>query len=62
MKKLRHHYSGKKSKRFWKIVNDEMRTTESETAYALGCCLQNLEGFVLRYISNNTDKKFVADE
>jgi len=56
-KKLHEHYSGKKSIRFWKIINKELPEENWDAAYSLGCVLQNTEGFVLNYINNHRRKK-----
>ena len=46
-KKLNPRYSGRKSDRFWKIVNS-LNDTDNEVMYALGVALQDLEYYVLR--------------
>lgn len=48
----RRKYSGDGSVRFWKRVNALPRSQGGETAYMLGCALQDLEARVLIYLDN----------
>lgn len=48
--KLKRHYSGNHSKRFWDRVNKIPRNEHGETAYMLGVVLQEVELRVLRYL------------
>ena len=52
------HYSGDKSRKFWKRVNS-LRGKDWDAAYAMGVMLQNLEGSVLREINKRLKKKGV---
>ncbi len=56
MDKEYHHYSGRKSKKFWKRVN-KLNERQGEL-YSLGVALQNLEEFVLILLDDaEKDKK-----
>jgi len=52
-KKIVTHYSGNKSKKFWKIINEDLGIIERNELYSLGVCLQNLEGFVLKRLKES---------
>lgn len=56
-KKIVSHYSGKKSKKFWNKINNDLGIIERNELYSLGVCLQNLEGFVLKRLSECEPKK-----
>jgi hypothetical protein len=45
---MKARYSGKHSKKFWGKVNSLNK--RQEELYSLGCCLQNLENFVLKQL------------
>ncbi len=49
-RELKYRYSGKKGKKFWNIVNGFPESERSEM-YSLGVALQNLEGQVLKRMS-----------
>jgi len=51
-KKLSHRYSGDKSKRFWRIVNNLQNEIDRGEIYSLGVALQNLEEFVLKRLND----------
>ena len=44
-------YSGPKSRKFWKRIN-ELPTRKRDEAYSLGVVLQETEGTVLRLLKN----------
>jgi hypothetical protein len=48
---MRPHYSGDLSTSWWKRVN-ALRGEDRAVMYALGCVLQNLEGYVLGQLQN----------
>ena len=50
MKAGKRHYSGDDSKWFWDRVNKLPRNEGGETAYMLGCALQDHEQRVMRYL------------
>ena len=50
VRKVEHQYSGDNSKLFWRKVNSLPDSEQSEL-YSLGVALQNLEGFVLKRLS-----------
>ena len=50
---MKAHYSGKKSKKFWKIINEDLGIIERNELYSLGVALQNLEGFVLKRLNDS---------
>jgi len=53
MKKLMPaHYSGGKSEPFWSRVGALKDPADHGALYALGCALQNLEGYVLQQLAN----------
>lgn len=52
MKRKVRHYSGGGSEWFWNRVHSLPRQESGETAYVLGCALQNLESFVMNYLEN----------
>lgn len=52
---MRAKYSGEDSIKFWKRVNALPRNQGGETAYVLGCVLQDLEERVIRYIEQRED-------
>jgi hypothetical protein len=58
-KKLKLHYSGKESKRFWDIINNKLPPDNQDAAYSLGVALQNLEGQVIKYILNNGGRRYI---
>jgi hypothetical protein len=47
-------YSGKKSYKFWNKVN-ALNGGNYQELYALGCCLQNMEEFVLKALKDAED-------
>lgn len=51
MSKLKPHYSGDLSRKFWNKINT-LSKIEQEKLYACGVLLQNLEGSVLTWLSN----------
>jgi len=51
-KPIARRYSGKPSDKFWKTVNSIPRNHGGETAYMLGCLLQDFEERVLGYINS----------
>ena len=57
-RKPRRRYSGKGvySWEFWRRVNALPRNEGGETAYVLGCALQDLEERVLKYLDNAETK------
>lgn len=55
-KKVKYRYSGDKSKRFWKIIN-KLPLLEQNELFSLGVALQNLEGFVLKRLSECNPNK-----
>ena len=48
--KIKPRYSGKKSVDFWERVH--ALRIGCDVVYALGCVLQNIEGYVLRQLEN----------
>lgn len=50
--KLKRHYSGNHSKRFWARVNSINHAAYKDGAYLLGCAMQDLEARVLQFIEN----------
>lgn len=56
IKRIR-HYSGGSSHRFWDRVKAIPRNQGGETAYALGCALQDLEGRVMAYLEQAEAKR-----
>lgn len=55
--KIKSKYSGKESKKFWKIINNDLGIIERNELYSLGVCLQNLESFVLKRLKESLPKK-----
>lgn len=51
------HYAGDKSKPFWHRVNAIKDDADRSALYALGCVLQNIEGYVLRQLDNAEGNK-----
>jgi len=49
--KIKHRYSGEKSKDFWNVVN-AINSKEHGELYSLGVVLQNLEEFVLKRLKD----------
>ena len=50
--KLKHHYKGKRSQKFWDIVNT-LRTNEADRElYGMACQLQALEEKVLKELKD----------
>lgn len=54
-KKIKHRYSGKRSRKFWARVN-RLPANDSNTLYSLGVALQNLEHQVLTELHNAEQK------
>jgi len=49
-------YSGVRSVKFWKRIKALPWQESGETAYILGCALQDLEGRVMNYLENAEEK------
>lgn len=56
------HYNGYGSAGFWTRVNAIPRNEGGETAYILGCVLQNLELRVMTYLENCESKRLLERE
>jgi cystathionine beta-lyase/cystathionine gamma-synthase len=50
--KLKRHYSGNHSKRFWNRLNAIDHVAYKDAAYLLGCTMQDLEARVLQFVEN----------
>ena len=55
--KTKPHYSGDKSKAFWKRVDSVKNAKKRSEMYVLGCILQSLEGYVLDALSDAEKSK-----
>lgn len=57
MKKIKSHYSGNKSRKFWKEIDKLGDGPDHQELYSLGCLLQNVEGYVLKQLKYAKDRK-----
>ncbi len=62
MKKLRPHYSGNLSRKFWDLIHT-LPEPDKTSLYSCGCLLQNIEHSILNWLQfaqslNKTTKKY----
>ena len=48
--KFKRKYSGKKSRKFWDKINEEVNESRHDRNYSLGVALQNIEDAILKQI------------